>query len=106
MIPFVFHSKSYRIIPAILACALLYASVHFVLHEIDESFVDLTLQDDCKICRLTHVPVVPGSAVFLPNLTPDIAYFLPPHSVRGQDALRFPTLGARAIAATARKWFF
>lgn len=96
MISVVFHAKNYRIIPAILACALLFASVHYVLHEVDESFVDLTLQDDCKICRLTHVPVVPGSAVFLPNLTPVIAYFLPLHAVRSQDTLRFPTLGARA----------
>lgn len=85
-----------RLIPAVLALALVFVSVHFVLHEFDEGSVDLTVQDDCQICRLTHVPVVPGSGLALPDRLPVIAYFLPTNQVRSHDTLRFPTLGARA----------
>lgn len=79
-----------------LAFALVFVSVHFVLHDIDEATSDLNVQDECQVCRLNHVPVAsdPGLFVFEPLRV--VAFILPTETVWSHDMLRFPTLGARA----------
>jgi len=88
------HKK--RHILTVLALALMFASVHFVLHEADQSIVDLTVQDDCQICRVNHIPVLPGTGIVIPDVDSVVAYSLPTTLVRSQHSLRFPPLGARA----------
>ncbi len=85
-----------RLILTALAFALVFVSVHFVLHDLDEASSDLNVQDECQVCRVNHVPVVPNSGLSLCEALPEVAYFLPTNIAWQRDSQRFPTLGARA----------
>ena len=85
-----------RCILAALAFALVFVSMHFVLHDLDEAASDLYVQDECQICRLTQVPVAPDPEIFLFEPLRVVAYVLPTKTVWSHNMLRFPTLGARA----------
>lgn len=90
------RAEDNRLIVTALAFAFVFASVHFVLHDLEQSRGDLIVQDDCQVCRVTHVPVVstPGLSLFVALRV--ITYVLPTKTVRRHNTLRFPTLGARA----------
>jgi len=90
------HAKFNRHILAAVAFALLFASVHFVLHDLDEAKSNLIVQDQCQVCRLTHVPPVSTPSLSLIVPLPVIAYFFPVKTLKRHNTLRFPTLGARA----------
>ena len=85
-----------RLILTVLVFAFVFASVHLVLHDMEESSGDLNVQDECQVCRLNHVPVIStrGHSLFAPLRV--IAYVLPTKTFRRYDTFRFPTLGARA----------
>ena len=85
-----------RLILTALAFALVFVSVHFVLHDLDEATSDLNVQDECQVCRLSHVPVASDPGLFLFEPLRVVAYVLPTKTVWSHDLLRFPTLGARA----------
>ncbi len=79
-----------------LAFALVFVSVHFVLHDVDEAAGDLIIQDECQICRLNLVPVAPDPGLFLLKPLCVVAYTFLTTTVWNRNLLRFPTLGARA----------
>ena len=79
-----------------LACALVFVSVHFVLHDLEEAAGDLTVQDECQVCRLTHVPVGPEPGLFLFQPLRVVAYILQTNTVWSYNTQRYSTLGARA----------
>ena len=79
-----------------LAFALVFGSMHFVLHDLEEAAGDLIVQDECQVCRLTHVPVAPEPGLFLFKPLRVVAYILRTNTVRSHNTLRYSTLGARA----------
>ncbi len=88
-----------RFILTALALALVFVSVHFVLHELDEATSDLNIQDECQVCRLTHVPVPSDPGPILLEALRVVAYVLPTKIVWSHNLMRFPSLGARAPPA-------
>lgn len=90
------HLNSNRLILAALAFALMFVSVHFVLHDSTDAASDLIVQDDCQVCRLTQVPVVPDHGLFVFEPLRVVAYVLPTKTVWSHNLLRLPALGARA----------
>ncbi len=85
-----------RLILTAMAFALVFVSVHFVLHDMDEAASDLNIQDECQVCRLNPVPVASDAGLFLFEPLRVVAYVLPTKTVWSHELLRFPTLGARA----------
>jgi len=90
------HGEDNRLIMTVLAFALVFASLHFVQHDLEASSGDLNVHDECQLCRLNHVPLVstPEHSLFLPLRV--IAFVLPTQIIKHNNTLRFPTLGARA----------
>ena len=85
-----------RLIMTVLAFALVFASLHFVLHDLEESSSGLNGHDECQVCRLNHVPLVstPEVSLYIPLRV--IAFVIPTQIIQDHNTLRFPTLGARA----------
>jgi hypothetical protein len=85
-----------RLILTALAFALMFVSVHYVMHDFDEASSDLSVQEECQVCRVNHVPAAPNSGLSLCEALPEVAYSLPTNIAWRRDSQRFPTLGARA----------
>jgi len=87
---------SCRVILTAFALALVFASVHIAQHDLEESSGNLNYQDECQVCRLSHVPVISTPGLPPMAFMQVSAHVFQTEASRRHDDLRFPTLGARA----------
>ena len=79
MLTSVFNSNSNgnHITRLMLVFALLFASAHVALHELDVHNAELNGSSECQVCRLNHVPAATFDTPQLLTPLPFLLYVLP-----------------------------
>ena len=90
------HIEQNRLIRLVLIVALVFASAHVALHNLDVNGSGLDGHDECQACRLNHVPIasLPLPSLFAPLQL--LAYVLPTVDSEYQQSHPFFTQWARA----------
>jgi len=71
------HIEKNRLIRMVLVFALVFATAHVALHDLDESGGGLDGYGDCRICRLNHVPLASLAEPFVFVPLQLLGYVLP-----------------------------
>jgi len=90
------NTKENRLTRLVLVFALVFASVHVALHDLEVTGGGLNSHGECQACRLNHVPIADSATPLLFEPLQFLLYIIPVVATAYQLLPQFRTQRARA----------